>query len=224
VSSAGRFTVARRRGNAADLHADVQGGDLQVEVPSATWLEVDRPALVLGSAQPMAQIDLEACGAAGVDVVRRRSGGGAVYLVPDEMLWLDIVVPAGDPLWQDDIGRAMWWLGEVWVEALAACGEAQAEVYRGPIRHTAWSRHVCFDGLGSGEVTIGTRKLVGISQRRTRSWARLQSSAHLAWRGAEMTALFAPPAPDEGSIAVPAVLDVPAAALRAAMSAALSSR
>jgi hypothetical protein len=97
-------------------------------------------------------------------------------------------------------------------------------VYRGPIRHSAWSRHVCFDGLGSGEVTIGTRKLVGISQRRTRSWARLQSSAHVAWRGAEMAAFFAPPGPDLAALAVPAVLDVPADALRNAVSAALSSR
>ena len=39
-------------------------------------------------------IDLDvACAAPGVEVVRRRSGGGAVLLVPGEVVWFDVVVP-----------------------------------------------------------------------------------------------------------------------------------
>ena len=66
------------------------------------------------------------CEAAGVDVVRRRSGGGVVLLVPGECLWLDVVVPRDDPRWDDDVARAMWWLGEVWCQALAAVDVADA--------------------------------------------------------------------------------------------------
>ena len=61
----------------------------------ARWFSVDAPALVLGSAQRDDVVDADACAAAGVEVVRRRSGGGAVLLLPGEVTWLDVVVPAG---------------------------------------------------------------------------------------------------------------------------------
>jgi lipoate-protein ligase A len=44
-----------------------------------------------------------------------------------------------------------------------------------------WSRSVCFAGLGPGEVTVGGRKVVGISQRRRRDGALFQCAALLAW-------------------------------------------
>jgi len=40
---------------------------------------------------------------------------------------------------------------------------------------------VCFAGLGPGEVTVGGAKVMGLSQRRGRSWIRIQSAVHLAW-------------------------------------------
>ena len=40
--------------------------------------------------------------------------------MPGEVLWVDVVVPADDPLWDDDVGRATHWLGELWAAALAA--------------------------------------------------------------------------------------------------------
>ncbi len=42
------------------------------------------------------------------------------------------------------------------------------------MRSSPWSSMVCFDGVGAGEVLVDGRKLVGISQRRTRHAARLQ--------------------------------------------------
>jgi hypothetical protein len=36
--------------------------------------------------------------------------------------------------------------------------------------------------VGTGEVSVGERKLVGLSQRRTREGARFQCLVHLAWR------------------------------------------
>ena len=101
--------------------------------------------------------------------MRRRSGGGAVLVGPGQAVWIDVVVPAGDPLWADDVGRAGWWLGEVWAAALAAAGLPGGEVWRGAQVRSAWSDRVCFAGLGAGEVTVGGRKVVGISQRRTRA-------------------------------------------------------
>ncbi len=108
-----------------------------------------------------------------MEVVRRRSGGGAVLLIPGEVVWLDVLIPTGDSLWSDDVSYASHWLGDVWVAALG-----YGEVHRGPMVRTRWSPLVCFAGLGPGEVTVDGRKLVGISQRRTRAGARFQCAVY----------------------------------------------
>jgi lipoate-protein ligase A len=221
------WQVGDRRGPAAELHGLVPTGGARV----AEWYEVTGPALVLGSAQRDDVVDRAACAAAGVDVVRRRSGGGVVLLVPGESLWLDVVVPRGDPLWDDDVARAMWWLGDVWCEALAALGVTGAEVHRGALVHTPWSRLVCFDGIGSGEVIAGERKAVGISQRRTRDWLRLQSSVHLAWRPELLVSLLAPgsgpdspPIPTAAQLRPALTLDIAPDDVRTAVERALRTR
>lgn len=218
-SQPSRWAIERHRGAASSLHAFVPLGDGRC----AWWLEVDRPALVLGSTQPDSAADAGACRAAGVEVVHRRSGGGAVLLVPGECAWLDVVLPRDDPLWDDDVGRSMWWFGEVWAEALVAMGIGDVDVHRGRLQQTPWSKLVCFDGLGAGEVTVGGRKAVGISQRRTRSWMRLQSSVHLA-PPRLLVSLLAPPRPTVDELRPPAIVDAPLDVLQRAVEAALSHR
>jgi lipoate---protein ligase len=188
----------------------------------ATWAEVDRPSLVLGSTQPLDAVDAAVAATWGVTVARRRSGGSAVLLWPGEHLWLDVDVPRGDRLWDDDVGRSMNWLGEVWVEALAGLG-VTAEVHRGPMVRTDWSGAVCFAGLGPGEVHADGAKLVGISQRRTRDGARLQCACHLRWRPeayAELLAL----SPDSGLDGAAAVVAASAVDIRTAVAEALAPR
>jgi lipoate-protein ligase A len=138
-------------------------------------------ALVLGSGQPDAHVDREAASRLGVDVVRRRSGGGAVMVGPGLVVWIDVVVPTGDPLWDADVGRACWWLGEVWAAALGDVGLTGGEVWRGALARSEWSDRVCFAGLGPGEVTCRGRKAVGISQRRTRAGALFQCAVPVTW-------------------------------------------
>jgi lipoate---protein ligase len=167
---------------------------------SATFHRVARPALALGSAQPSERVNGRVAEALGVEVVRRRSGGGGVLLVPDEFVWLDLVIPTGDPLWSADVGQAMVWVGECWATALAALG-VPSQVHHGGLVSSEWSRDVCFAGVGTGEVMAGTAKLVGISQRRTREWARFQTMAHLRWRPEIAAALAAAPAPSAAALA-----------------------
>ena len=92
--------------------------------------EVTATAIVLGSTQSSDVIDGGAARRRGVEVARRHSGGGVVRLSPDDQIWLDLVVPRGDPLWDDDVGRASWWLGEAWaatVDAVLFAGSAGRE-------------------------------------------------------------------------------------------------
>lgn len=173
-----RYHTVRRRSTAAEFHARAIPEPARPEV----WIhDITEPALVLGSTQRDEVVDLDECRRAGIDVVRRRSGGGAVLLMPGEVVWVDVIMPAGSPGWSDDVHRPMVWFGERMSEALAAVGIEPVDVHRGPMESTAWSRLVCFDGLGPGEVTVDGAKLVGISQRRTRAAARLQACWYIRY-------------------------------------------
>ena len=175
VEADGEWTIRRLSGPVGELH------DLRPD-PGAgrqVWLMAPLDtALVLGSAQPPeiagGRISREA------GVVRRRGGGGAVMVVPDDSVWIDVVVGREDPLWDDDVNRAPIWLGQVWVAALASLGLSPGEVcdrfQPGP-----WGRLACFASRGPGEVLIGGAKAVGLSQRRTRAVARFQTLLYRRW-------------------------------------------
>ncbi len=149
------------------------------------FVEVDRPTLVLGSTQSDGVVDRRRAAAAGVEIVRRRSGGGAVLLRPGEVVWADVLLPAGDPLAESDVSRAFGWVGRAWARAIVSSevgsGGARVVVHEGRPRPTAWSDRVCFAGLGPGEVTVDGAKVVGISQRRTRVGTLFQCGALVTW-------------------------------------------
>jgi lipoate---protein ligase len=173
MTSTGSYRLVRSSDSAAAFHARLVPEPAR---PELWWHDVDAPALVLGSSQDATVVDTEACDRAGVAVVRRRSGGGAVLLVPGKVTWLDVIVPNGGDGWSDDVHQPMRWLGRhlgAVVGSLVGSNQ-QVRVHDGPMVTTTWSSQVCFDGIGVGEVLLDGRKLVGISQRRTRGAARLQ--------------------------------------------------
>ena len=160
------------------------GRDLVAE--RAVWdVRITRTAVVLGSRQDESLLNGELCSGEGIEVVRRRSGGGIVFLAPGEHVWLDVVVPRGDVLWSDDVAQASWWLGDVWVQTLNALGERNVSVHRESLSSDAWGDLLCFAGVGPGEVVQrddeSLSKLVGISQRRTRDYARFQCTIYTKW-------------------------------------------
>ncbi len=134
------------------------------------------PAVVLGSSQRTTIVDRAAADRQHIDVVRRRSGGGAVLVDPASTAWFDAIIPAGTPGWSHDIHRPMRWLGERLAAALDHVVPGLAPEVQGEVVDTPWSGLLCFDGLGVGELTVAGRKLVGMSQRRTREYARVQCS------------------------------------------------
>ncbi len=139
--------------------------------------------MVLGSTQPESTIDGGRAASRGIAVARRRSGGGAVLVTPDDPVWIDVWVPSADPLWQADVGRAFDWLGDTWVRALAGLGVGGLAAHRrGAVPATRWSALVCFGGVGTGEVlTAAGCKVVGLAQRRTRYGALFQTACVLHW-------------------------------------------
>jgi lipoate-protein ligase A len=182
--------------------------------PQVWWNRLTEPALVLGSTQRRENVvDDAACAAAGIDVIRRRSGGGAVLLVPDEVVWFDVVVPTGAIAGLgDDVHAPMLWLGDRLVQLLAPLIDGETTV-RGPgMVSTPWSSLICFDGFGPGEVLVDGRKLVGISQRRTRAVARLQCCWYRSYDPERLVELLSvdirPAVTDLASVATLDTIDV----------------
>ena len=203
------WQVERRHGSAGELH------HLELPTSRAVWeLVVDAPALVLGSAQDVATVDVVTAEHRSVAVTRRRSGGGAVLLVPGEHVWVDLVVPAGDPLWVDDVEAATWWLGATWVEALVAAGveRDRLTVHGSGVTDRRLGSVACFAAAGPGEVLCDGRKLVGISQRRTRHAARFQCVVHRRFDAGVTLGLVADPtlAADLGAVLRSQVTDLTA--------------
>ncbi len=181
------WVVERARGDAATFHRR----EVSVASARSLWLlHVSRPAVVLGSTQPIGAVDESMAAAHGIEVVRRRSGGSAVLVEPGRLVWADLVIGRDDPLWENDIGRSPWWVGELWVAALRNVG-IEAVMHRGPMRRGEYGDRICFAGLGPGEVLVKGRKVVGLSQRRTREVARFQTAALVQWDPSLLAALCA---------------------------------
>jgi lipoate---protein ligase len=151
-------------------------------VPTLRWYRATDTAVVLGRGQ---RADLLAEG--DLPVVMRSSGGGAV-LMDAGLLSLDVLLPAGHPLLDGDLGAVFGRVGHAWAGALADLGVADLAVHDGPAqaRRGGNARErllasVCYATLGRGEVTAGGRKLVGLAQRRRRPGALVQCGLLRRW-------------------------------------------
>lgn len=172
----GGWRLVERRGPVALLVVPLAGGGRLARLSHPT-----ASAVVLGSAQPARDFDAARCAAKGLGLVRRRSGGGAVLVSPGAQVWLDLYVPAGDPLFVGDVITSSSFVGALWREVLgAACGGGEGlAVHAGRLVTTPWSRRVCFSGLGPGEVTRDGAKVTGLAQRRDRAGAWFTTMALL---------------------------------------------
>jgi lipoate-protein ligase A len=129
-----------------------------------TW---ERPSVSLGYRQSDPAW-LARCAAAGVSVVRRVSGGGAVVHAGD--LTYAVVAPLGTRQLPGDLRGSFEWIREALVAGLR---EAGLDARRGTPREGAERLEICFAGATGYEVELAGRKLVGSAQRRT-PWGFLQ--------------------------------------------------
>jgi lipoate-protein ligase A len=147
-------------------------------------------AVVLGCSQRPDAAMSAAARDAGVALIERRSGGGAVLAGP-WLLGVSVVLPRDHPLLVPAITESYRWFGEAHAAALRRSGiECQAVTVATAVAVArrwrlppvgaapAWA---CFGGLGPWEVmTAAGRKLVGLAQVRRRAGALLVSGTLLA--------------------------------------------
>ncbi len=179
--------------SAASLHRSWPSVADQPERRAVAVCRVTDTAIVLGSTQAETVVDRARVDAAGVSIVRRSSGGGAVFVAPGDPVWVDVWIPADDPLWLPQVDRAFDWLGQAWVAALAGVGVTGLRAHaEGFVACTRWSSVVCFGGVGVGEViTEDGRKVVGLAQRRTRRGAWFHGACILWWEPGRLVELLA---------------------------------
>lgn len=143
--------------------------------------QVDQPTVVLGSTQRSEVVDAARAAERGVAVVRRRGGGGAVLLRPGDHLWIEAWIPRDDPLWEADVAVAAAWVGAWWSDALGASDAVDRVVHWGRAVPGPHGGLVCFSGRGPGELFSAGRKVMGISQWRSREGSLFHTCAYAHW-------------------------------------------
>lgn len=124
------------------------------------------PTVSLGYGQPLDRhVDLDACRSLGVGLVRRPTGGSAIYHDgPERELTYSVAATAGDLGINSDLLETYRWIGAALLRGLCALG-APAELV--PERPPAGPVPAfCFARTGVFEIEVGGRKIVGSAQRR----------------------------------------------------------
>lgn len=123
-----------------------------------------RPAcLSLGQAQPGGDVDRAACRAAGIDVVRRPTGGRAI-LHTDELTY-SVIAPEREPRVAGTIVESYQRLSEALLTGLRLMGVPTQQVER-PDEHDRDQGPVCFEVPSNYEIVFDGKKLVGSAQMR----------------------------------------------------------
>jgi len=134
--------------------------------PTVRFFAWSPPTVSLGYGQPLDRhVDLEACRALGVGLVRRPTGGSAIYHDgPERELTYSVVATAADLGIGPDLLETYRWIGAALLRGLQALG-APAELV--PERPPAGPIPAfCFARTGVFEIEVDGRKLVGSAQRR----------------------------------------------------------
>jgi len=123
------------------------------------------PCLSLGRNQSSTDADLVACRTAGVDLVRRPTGGRAI-LHTDELTY-SVTLLARDPRAAGGVVESYRRLSEGLLAGLRRLG-VEAVQARGQRRPASDLTAICFETPSDYEITVRGRKLIGSAQWRTR--------------------------------------------------------
>jgi lipoyl(octanoyl) transferase len=124
------------------------------------------PTVSLGYGQPLdREVDVDACRRLGVGLVRRPTGGSAIYHDgPERELTYCVTAAADDLGISADLLETYHWIARALVRALRALGAAAEIVPVAP--GVGPTPAFCFARAGSYEIEVAGRKIVGSAQRR----------------------------------------------------------
>ncbi|MEH6650603.1 MAG: hypothetical protein V7707_11310 [Motiliproteus sp.] len=162
-----------------------------VATPQLLLWQYDKPAVIMGCSQRPDDGQLQRAERAGLAMMRRGSGGGAVLAGP-WMLSVTLFIPPEHPVGSLDLIQLFGWFEQIWTRALIDCGVSCKGVDKALIERSkqiskdAGVQWACYASLSHGEVvSLDGRKLVGLAQIRKRKGIALVSGLHIKscdWR------------------------------------------
>jgi lipoate-protein ligase A len=199
------------------------------------WLPA-RPAIVVGIGlhhRLGEVVDFDRCQRAGIQVLQRRAGGGAV-LLDEHVLCGAVALPIAEV--DRDVTESYRWLADVLVAALeipsarrVEVADARDDVASLRAAHNPVSKCLlvaCYGALSPHEIVVDGKKLVGLAQVRRRDAALFQFGVLLRDQSALADYLNVPDEPTraalraalaERTVGLTAVTDRPASAVAAAI-------
>ena len=163
--------------------------------PTLRFFAWDPPTVSLGYGQALdVHVDVAACRALGVGLVRRPTGGSAIYHDgPERELTYTVVATNDDLGVTTDLLEAYRWIARALARGLRALG-APVEIIGVP-RARGQAPAFCFARTGRYEIEIDGKKLVGSAQRRRGRCFLQHGSVLLGADELRLRALF-PTTPD----------------------------
>ncbi|HJV84521.1 MAG TPA: ligase [Noviherbaspirillum sp.] len=147
-----------------------------VQGPTVRLWRYDTPGLVLGCSQRTSTSAEQVRQRAGIAMVARQAGGGAVLVGP-WMLSVSVALPNTHPLVSQNLVDSYRWIGELHGEVLRRFGVAARTLppdeagilQKGTVEAgLGWA---CFGGFSPWEVVVKNKKIVGLAQVRRRTGA-----------------------------------------------------
>lgn len=124
------------------------------------------PAMTLGRGQSFADADLATLHADGVTLLRRATGGTAVFHA-DELTY-SVAAPDTEPRFAHDVVESYRGISAALIHALERVGLRHADASPHAEHRSGPRSPVCFEVPSDYEITVDKRKLVGSAQMRIR--------------------------------------------------------
>ncbi len=161
--------------------------------PTLRFFSWSPPTVSLGYGQPLdGRVNLEACRRLGIGLVRRPTGGSAIYHDTREReATYSVVAASGDFEGAGDLLDTYRWIGAGLTAGLRSLGVPAEMVPVVKDRELPAPPAFCFARTGSSEIEVGGKKLVGSAQRR-RHGAFLQHGSILLGADPERLRLLFP--------------------------------
>lgn len=132
--------------------------------PTIRFYQWSPPAISLGYFQSLAkEVDKQACQQAGVDVVRRLTGGRAV--LHNREFTYSLIAPEHQPKVAGNVLQSYLAISKGLLQGLAKLG-VEAELTPGGTPNQPANSAACFDAPSWYELVVGGKKLVGSAQTR----------------------------------------------------------
>lgn len=167
ADASGDIAAVRRASPAAEQAWIVSTLQSEIARPAIrVWL-YDSPAVILGRSRRADPAIEQRARQAGLALLERLTGGGAV-LAGSWMIGATVILPPAHPRVEASIPGSFRWFGlahAAWLDGAGIRVRTEASPVRARQDPLSWA---CFAGLSHWEATVDDRKVVGLAQARRR--------------------------------------------------------